>query len=342
MPTKAIFEKKNVLVTGGAGFIGSHLCDELIKTCKVICVDNYISGEEENIDHLLQNVDFEFIKHDINEPLDLESLAELEKFRIKFQGVQEIYHLACPTSPKDFEQTKIDTVLTNSLGTKNILDLAVKYNAKFLLTSSAVVYGQRNPQNPFFSEDYIGFVDQISPRACYDEGKRFAETLVSTYRDMYNLDAKIARVFRTYGPRMKLRSGQMIPDFVYHALENKDLIVYGDANFSSSFCHVNDIVNGLTKMMKSKEFGPINLGSDLDVKIADIAKNIIKITESKAKVVFEKPLLFMTPLGLPDISVAKEKLGWFPIVLIEEGISSAIDYFRAHKSVLRPSTRKFD
>ncbi len=342
MPTKAIFEKKNVLVTGGAGFIGSHLCDELVKTCKVICIDNYISGEEENIDHLLQNVDFAFIKHDINEPFDLDDFPELEKFRIKLQGVQEIYHLACPTSPKDFDQTKIDTVLTNSVGTKNVLDLAVKYKAKFLLTSSSVVYGPRDERNPYFSEEHLGFVDQLAPRACYDEGKRFAETLVSTYGEMYNLDAKIARIFRTYGSRMKLRSGQMIPDFVYNALEDKDLIIYGSEDFSSSFCHVNDIVNGLVKMMKSKEAGPINLGSDLDIKIVDIAKNIIKSTNSKSKVVFEKPLMFMTPLGLPDISQAKEKLGWFPVILIEEGINGAIDYFRAHKSVLRPSGKKFE
>ena len=342
MPTKAIFEKKNVLITGGAGFIGSHLCDELIKTCKVICIDNFISGEEENIDHLLQHPDFAFIKHDINEPLDLEKLPELENFRIKLQGVQEIFHLACPTSPKDFEQTKIDTVVTNSVGTKNMLDLAVKYKAKFLLTSSSVVYGPRLPQTPFFKEDYLGFVDQIGPRACYDEGKRFAETLVSTYRDNFDLDAKIARIFRTYGPRMKLRSGQMIPDFVYNALENQDLVIYGDENFSSSFCQVKDIINGLVKMMKSREIGPINFGSDLDVKIVDIARRIIKLTESKSKIVFEKELLFMSPLGLPDISLARERLGWFPIILIEEGINGSIDYFRAHKAVLRPTANKFE
>ncbi|MFA6322223.1 MAG: GDP-mannose 4,6-dehydratase [Candidatus Buchananbacteria bacterium] len=337
MTTKAIFEKKNILVTGGAGFIGSHLCDELVKTSKVICIDNFISGEEENIDHLLQNPNFVFIRHDINELINLEELPELEKFRIEFQGVQEIYHLACPTSPKDFEETRVDTVLTNSVGTRNILELAVKYKSKFLLTSSSVIYGSRNPNDPFFKEDYFGFVDPIGPRACYDEGKRFSETLTSTYRDMHNLDAKIVRLFRTYGPRMKLHSGQMIPDFVYSALEDNDLVIYGDESFSSSFCHVKDIVNGLIKMMKSGETGPINLGGDLDYKIVDIAKKIIKATESKSKIVFEKPLLFMTPLGLPDITLAKEKLGWFPIILLEEGVDSSIDYFRAHKSILHPT-----
>ncbi|NUM25135.1 MAG: NAD-dependent epimerase/dehydratase family protein [Candidatus Buchananbacteria bacterium] len=339
MPKKAIFEKKNILITGGAGFIGSHLCDELVKDSKVICIDNFVSGDESNIDHLLQNPDFQFIKHDINQPINLEELPELEKFQVKFQGVQEIYHLAVPTSPKDFERLKVDTVLTNSVGTKNVLDLAVKYNAKFLLTSSAVVYGPRNTQDPYFREDYIGEVDQLSPRACYDEGKRFAETLTRTYGEAHNLDTKIVRIFRTYGPRMKLKTGEMLPDFVSNALEGQDLVIFGDENFSSSFCHVSDVVQGLTKIMKSGEAGPINLGSDLEYKIVDVAKKVIELTNSKSKIVFEKPLLFMSPLGLPDITAAKERFGWFPVVLLEAGIKGAIDYFRAHKAILGPTSR---
>ncbi|MFA6410206.1 MAG: NAD-dependent epimerase/dehydratase family protein [Candidatus Buchananbacteria bacterium] len=340
MAIKPIFEKKNILVTGGAGFLGSHLCDELVKNSKVICIDNFISGEEANIDHLLQNPDFEFIKHDINEPMNLESLKELDKFKVKFQGIQEIYHLACPTSPKDFESTRIDTVNTNSLGTKNILDLAVKYKSKFLLASSSVVYGPRDPLNGYVKEKQLGAVDQLSPRACYDEGKRFAETLVYTYGQVYNLDTKIARIFRTYGPRMKLNTGQMLPDFVYNALENKDLVIYGDESFSSSFCHVSDMVQGLMKLMKSGESGPINFGSDQDIKIIDIAKQIIELTGSKSKIVFEDPLLFMTPLYLPDIKLARDRLSWFPVVLMEEGVKGAIDYFRAHKYTLRPTSKK--
>jgi len=339
MPTKAIFEKKNILVTGGAGFIGSHLCDDLVKKHKVICIDNFISGDEANIDHLLQNPDFQFIKHDINEPIDLESLKELEKFKIKFQGIQEIYHLACPTSPKDFEKTRIETVLTNSVGTRNILELAVKYKAKFLLTSSSVVYGAKNSKNPYFKEDYLGIIDQVSPRACYDEGKRFAETITKTYGQVYNLDTKIVRIFRTYGSRMKLKIGQMLPDFVYNALENKELVIYGDESFSTSLCHVSDIVQGLTKVMKSGESGPINLGGDLEYKIVDVAKKVIELTGSSSKITFNKPLLFMTPLGLPDITLAKERLGWFPVVLLEDGIQGAIDYFKAYKSILSPAAR---
>lgn len=336
MPTKAIFEKKNVIVTGGAGFIGSHLCDELVKKNKVICIDNFISGEEANIDHLLQNPDFQFVKHDINEPVNLEDLPELEKFQVKFQGVQEIYHLACPTSPKDFEKTKIETILTNSVGTRNILELAVKYKSKFILASSSVVYGPRSSQNPYFTEGHKGIVDQLSPRACYDEGKRFAESLTTTYGDFYGIDAKIVRVFRTYGPRMKLKTGQMLPDFVYNALEGEDLVIYGDESFSTSLCHVSDIVQGMMKIMKSGETGPFNLGSDLEYKLVDVAKKIINLTDSKSKIVFKKPLLFMSPLGLPDISLIKDRIGWFPVVLLEDGIKGAIDYFRAHKSIVGP------
>ena len=337
--TKAIFEKKNVLVTGGAGFIGSHLCDELVKTSKVICVDNFISGDEANIDHLLQNADFQFIKHDINKPINLEELKELDKFKVKFQGIQEIYHLACPTSPKDFEKTRIETILANSVGVRNILDLAVKYKAKFLLASSSVVYGSRDPKNSYFKEDYMGEVDQLSPRACYDEGKRFAETLTMTYGQVHNLDAKIARIFRTYGPRMKLRTGRMLPDFVFNALENEELVIFGDESFSSSFCHVSDIVQGLMKMMKSGEAGPFNFGSDLEYKIVDVAKKVIELTNSESKIIFKKPLLFMTPLGLPDLTLVKERLSWFPVVLLEEGIKGAIDYFRAYKYKIGPTSR---
>ncbi len=336
MPIKPIFEKKNILITGGAGFIGSYLCDELVKKNKVICLDNFISGSERNIDHLLQNPDFAFVKHDITEPIDLENLKELKKFKIKFQGVQEIYHLACPTSPKDFEKKIIETVLANSVGVRNALELAVKYKAKFLLTSSSVVYGPRDKANPYFKEDYIGQVDFLSPRACYDEGKRFAETIVNTYRQAYNLDTKIARIFRTYGPRMKLNDGQMLPDFVYNALEGKDLVIYGDESFSSSFCYISDIVQGLIKLMKSGESNPLNLGSDLDCKIVDVAQKIIELTESKSRIIFEKPLLFMTSLGLPDITLAKERIGWFPVVMLEDGIKEAIDYFKAYKPIIEP------
>ena len=214
MTKKAIFDRKNVLVTGGAGFIGSHLCDELVKTCKVICVDNFSTGDERNIDHLLADPNFEFIRHDISEPIDLESLPELQKFKIEFQGVQELYNVACPTSPKHFNDNKIANLLANSYGVKNTLDLAVRYNAKLMHFSSSVIYGPRRAENKRITEDDLGQVDILSERGSYDEGKRFAETMVKNYRDAYKVDAKIIRLFRIYGPRMKLDEGNVMPDFI--------------------------------------------------------------------------------------------------------------------------------
>ncbi len=331
-----IQERKNVLVTGGAGFIGSHLCEKLLKTCNVICLDNFITSSEINIDLLLKYPNFVFLRHDICEPLNLEELPELERFKVKFFGIQEIYHLACPTSAKNFEKLKIQTLLANFLGTKNMLDLALKYKAKFLLASSSVVYGPRRSDRVFFNENDLGEnINQLSPRACYDEGKRFAETVAATYEQMYGLDVKIARIFRTYGPKERLFDGEMVPDFIIDALENKDLIIYGDESFSTSLCYVADIVDGLVRLMEAPSgIGPVNLGSDQDIRLIDVANKIIEMTGSSSKIVFESPLLFMTPLGLPDIRKAKELLGWMPLVRLEDGLQKAIDYTQAHKSLL--------
>lgn len=334
MPTIPIFEKKNILVTGGAGFIGSHLCDELVKDNKVICIDNFISGVERNIDHLLQNPNFEFIRADITQPLDLENLPELEKFQVRFQGIQEIYHLACPTSPKEFDRFQKENLLANSLGVLNMLGVALKFKAKFLQASSSVVYGSRDSRHLYFKETDLGLVDPISPRSSYDEGKRFAESCTMTYRLKFELDAKIVRIFRTYGPRMKLEEGHMIPDFVNNALDNKDLIIYGDENFTTSLTYVSDIVSGLIKIMESEEAGPLNLGTPYEYKIMEVAQKIIEFTGSKSKIKFTQPLLFMTPLGLPDITLAKEKLAWFPVVLLDEGLKKTIDDLRAAKGLL--------
>ncbi len=331
MTKRVIFDKKNVLVTGGAGFIGSHLCDELIKTCKVICLDNFSTGNEKNIDHLLAESDFVFLRHDITEPIDLGSLPELQKFKIQFQGLQEIYHLACPTSPINFEKNKIATLLANSYGMKNTLDLAVKYKAKFLHFSSSVVYGSRRDGNKKVTEDNIGLVDFLSERSSYDEGKRFAETMLLNYRQAHNIDAKIFRVFRIYGPRMKLDEGLMIPDFISNALDNKDLMILGDKNFSSSFCYVSDVVDASLKIMETDLTGPLNIGSDVDVDITDIAQKIINALESKSKIIYADKLLFMTPLCLPDIAKARNDLGWMPVVTLEKGLEKTIDDLRASK-----------
>lgn len=334
MFNKPIFEKPNILVTGGAGFLGSHLCEALLKSGKVICVDNFVSGVQQNIQHLLSNPDFVFIKHDVTIPLDLEAFPELERFKVKFQGVQEIYHLACPTSPKDFEAMRVATLLANAHGTVNALHLAQKYEAKFLFASSAVVYGARNPAVRFHREDQYGPLDHLSPRACYDEGKRFAETAVATYRQQYGVQAKIARLFRTYGPRQRLRIGEMMPDFIVNALEGKDLVIYGDESFSTSLTYVDDVISGLMKLMSSDEGGPMNFGNPEEHRLADVARKIIELTSSSSKVKFEESLLFMSPLGLPDITLARELLGWMPVVRLEDGLKKSIEFAQAHRGLL--------
>jgi len=331
---EAVFDKKNVLVLGGAGFIGSHLCDKLIADNKVICIDNFISGKQENIDHLLQNENFIFINDDINNLVDLEKYPELERFQIKFQGIQEIYNLACPTSPKNFQKNSIFTAQTNSLGTIRALDLAVKYKAKLLHYSSSVVYGSKDEKTSVMKENVYFPLNPLTPRASYDEGKRFAETLVFTYKTAYNIDAKILRIFTSYGPRMPLFVGHMIPDFIVAALDNKPLTVYGDQNFTTTLCHVNDVIDASLKMMASKEAGPFNVGNPKEYKISDVAKMIIKMTSSKSEITYADPLLFMSKLGLPDISLAKEKIEWFPIVTLENGLESAVEYAKAHKVMI--------
>lgn len=335
MPNSPIFEKKNVLVTGGAGFIGSHLCGSLLAEAKVICIDNFITSHESNIDQLMQNPDFEFLRMDVNEPIDLESFPELERFKIQFQGIQEIYHLACPTSPKQFNNYKMQTLDANSLGMKHALDLAVKYKSKFLFTSSAVVYGSRDPKHLVFKEDDHGCSLTTSPRACYDEGKRFAEAMVATYNQVHGIDAKIARIFRTYGPKMRLFDGQMIPDFITNAIDGKELVVYGDQNFKTSLSYISDVIDGMKRLMQAPaDIGPVNIGSDQDVLISDVAQKIIEMIGSHSDIKYEPPLLFMTEQGLPDITKAKERLSWVPLIRLEDGLQKTIDYTRAQKGVI--------
>lgn len=334
MEKKVIFDKKNVLVTGGAGFIGSHLCDELIKESKVICIDNFSSGDEKNIDHLLSEPNFVFIRHDIVNPIELEGLPELQKFKIEFQGIQEIYNLACPMSPKDFNNNKMSNILSNSYGIMNVLELARKYESKLLQFSSSVVYGFDRGHNQKVMENDYGKVDALSERGSYDEGKRFAETIIKNYREEYNVDAKIIRLFRTYGPRMKLNDGQMLPDFIDNALDGRDLEIFGNDNFTSSFCYVSDCVDAAIKVMESDLIGPINIGSDIDIKIKDIAEKVINQIGSNSKIVFKDKLLFMTQLSIPDISKARNELGWMPVITIDKGLEKTIYELRASKGLL--------
>ena len=330
-----IFEKKNVLVTGGAGFIGSHLCERLLKEAKVICVDDFSNSDPTNINHLLQYPDFEFINYDVSKPLDLESYDELNKFKVKFQGVQEIYHLACPTSPKDFESLKMKTLAANSTAMFNTLDLAVKYRAKYVFASSSVVYGDATDARNVFKESDQGLVDHLSPRACYDEGKKFAESAVETYHQVYGIDAKIARIFTTYGPRMRLFQGLLIPDFIVDAMEGKDLVVYGDESFSTSLCYVDDVITGFTKLMASDpEIKVANFGDDKIVRIVDVANMIVQKMNSTSKVTFENSLLFLTKKGAADLSYVKDTLGWMPLVRLEDGLEKTIEYVVANKEAL--------
>lgn len=335
MPKQIIFDKKNVLVAGGAGFIGSHLCDELVKTCKVICVDNFVTGSEKKIDHLLADPNFVFINHDLSDPFDLEAEPSLKKFKIEFQGIQEIYNLACPMSPRGFLKNRIDNIKANSYVIINLLELALKYRAKFLQFSSSIVYGFRRDglYDSKFPESEIGLVDNLSARSSYDEGKRFAETIVSNYRSVYNLDTKIIRLFRIYGPRMDQKDDQMIPDFINDALDNNEIIIPGTSDFSSSFCYIEDALDAVTKIMSSDLSGPINIGSDIDIKLVDLVNLIIKKTNSHSQIKHVDSPLFVSELVLPDIYKARNELGWMPVVTLENGLKKTIFDIEANKKL---------
>ena len=330
-----IFEKKNVLITGGAGFLGSHLCERLLREAKVICVDDLSHSNLRNIEHLLQYPDFEFIKYDVTKDIDLNDFPELDKFRVKFQGVQEIYHLACPTSPKNFESLKLHSLAANSAAMMSTLNLAVKSKAHYVFASSSVVYGEPEMDERAFTEEHEGIVQHLSPRGCYDEGKRFAETCVSTYRQVYGLDAKIARVFSTYGPRMPLRDGLLIPDFIINAIEGKSLTIYGDGQLKQSLCYVSDMVDGLIRLMQSGvDTWIVNIGSDEIYRMEDVAQMIISMVDSSSQIQFEDPLVFLTKKGKPDLTRAKEELQWLPLVRLQDGLKKTIDYTLANKEAI--------
>ncbi len=334
MPTQP-FEKKNVLVTGGAGFIGSHLCERLLMDGhRVICLDNFSTSHVRNINDLLSNPNFQFLRLDINEPMNLEQYTELSGFKLPFQGIQEIYHLACPTSIKQFDQFRAQTLLASSVGTYNVLELARKYRAKILLSSSSVVYGSRRKEHPVVVETDLGTVDQLSPRACYDEGRRFSETMFATYQQVHGLETRIARIFRTYGPRMPLFDGHLIPDFVLNALEGKDLVVYDHGGFHSSFVFVTDVVDALVRLMGTPtDPGPANVGSDVDMLVDDVAAMIVKLTESTSPVKQGEDLLFLSELPIPNIDRMRE-IGWFPIVRLEDGLEKTVEYMKANRLLL--------
>lgn len=337
MTTKVYIENKNILVLGGAGFIGSHLCEMLVKGGhNVVCVDSFVSSDVENIRFLLEYPNFEFIRHDISEDIDYGEEPGLKKFKVNVQGFQEIYNLACPTSAKDFTKLPIETAKANSVGVVKSLDLAKKYNARYLLTSSSAVYGEPPKDEEIVAEGYYGLLDYLGPRACYNEGKRFAETLVITYRDFYKLNVSIARIFGTYGPRMLEHSGRQIADFISNAVNNKEVLVAGNEKSYASLCYVKDIVEGMIALMDSEVSDPVNLGSPEPRILSQVAAKVIELTNSQSELNFTKGFEHTMQPAIPDISKAKNELNWFPLVSIEDGLSMAIDYYKATSILHRP------
>lgn len=305
---------KNILVTGGAGFIGSHLCEKLLAEGNhVICLDNFFTGSRKNVEHLMENKDFELIRHDIIEPILLEA--------------DEIYNLACPASPVHYQFNAIKTIKTNVLGVTNMLDLAEKTKARILQASTSEVYGDPvvHPQR----EDYWGNVNPIGVRSCYDEGKRVAETLMFDFHRQYNVDIRVIRIFNTYGPRMAENDGRVVSNFIIQALKNEDITIYGDGSQTRSFCYVDDLVRGMIALMNHKDFiGPVNVGNDGEYTILELAKMIIELSGSSSKIVF-KPLPSDDPCKRrPDLTLAKEKLGYEPTVHVKDGLLKTIEYFR--------------
>jgi UDP-glucuronate decarboxylase len=306
---------KRVLVTGGAGFLGSHLCERLLKQgCEVICVDNFYTGRRANIANYLTNPLFEVLRHDICFPLYVE--------------VDEIYNLACPASPVHYQFDPVQTTKTSVHGSINMLGLAKRVKAKILQASTSEVYG--DPEVHPQLEKYWGRVNPIGPRSCYDEGKRCAETLFFDYNRQHNLRIKVARIFNTYGPRMLPNDGRVVSNFIVQALQGRDITVYGDGKQTRSFCYVDDLIEGLTKVMDSPDelVGPVNLGNPVEISILELAHKIIELTDSSSKIVYESLPCDDPVQRQPDISLAKEKFGWQPTTSLDDGLKKTIEYFK--------------
>jgi UDP-glucuronate decarboxylase len=305
---------KRVLVTGGAGFLGSHLCDRLLKEGNdVICVDNLFTGSKDNIRHMLSNPYFEFIRHDVTEPLYVE--------------VDQIYNLACPASPIHYQYNPIKTAKTSVVGAMNMLGLAKRVNARILQASTSEVYG--DPEIHPQPESYRGNVNPIGIRSCYDEGKRMSESLFFDYHRQHHVDIRVIRIFNTYGPRMNQNDGRVVSNFIVQALKNQDITIYGDGKQTRSFCYVDDLIEGMYRMMNCDNFiGPVNIGNPGEFTMLELAQKIIELTGSSSKLVY-MPLPSDDPTQRkPVIDLAKEKLGWNPTVALEEGLKKTIEYFR--------------
>lgn len=310
--------RKTILVTGGAGFLGSHLCERLLdRGHDVICVDNFFTGNKENIRHLLNHDHFELIRHDIVEPLYVEC--------------DEIYNLACPASPVHYQENPIKTIKTSTVGMVNMLGLARRVGARLLQASTSEVYGdpEVHPQR----ETYRGNVNVLSPRACYDEGKRVAETLCIAYRHQNGVDVRIARIFNTYGPRMHPDDGRVVSNFIVQALRQKPLTIYGDGAQTRSFCYVDDLIGGLVRLMAYPRFpGPVNLGNPREITVRALANHIRKLTGSKARLVHKELPVDDPRQRCPDIRLANVVLKWKPNVPLEQGLTKTIQWFRERRA----------
>jgi len=306
---------KTAVVTGGSGFLGSHLCDKLLSEgLKVICIDNLITGNINNISHLAGNENFSFIKHDITNYIFIPG------------KVDYILHFASPASPVDYLQLPIQTLKVGSLGTHKALGLAKEKQARFLLASTSEVYG--DPEIHPQPEEYWGNVNPIGPRGVYDEAKRFAEALVMAYHRYHNLETRIVRIFNTFGPRMRAKDGRAIPNFIMQALTGQPITVYGDGSQTRSFCYITDQVDGLYKLLMSEEDEPVNIGNPEEIPLIEIAKEIIELTSSKSKIIFEELPVNDPKVRQPDITKARTKLGWEPKVNRWEGLKKTIQYFK--------------
>ena len=309
------YSQKRVLVTGGAGFLGSHLCEKLLhQGCSVICVDNFYTGQKSNITHLMNDHNFELIRHDITFPLYLE--------------LDEIYNLACPASPDHYQYDPVQTTKTSVHGSINMLGLAKRTGAKIFQASTSEVYG--DPEVHPQVESYWGKVNPIGKRACYDEGKRCAETLFFDYHRQHALIIKVARIFNTYGPKMQPDDGRVVSNFIVQALKGNDITIYGDGSQTRSFCYVDDLVTGIMLFMGSDDTftGPINIGNPMELTIRGLAEKIINLTKSKSKILFKSLPEDDPKKRQPDISLATKKLGWKPRVKIDDGLSNTIQYFK--------------
>ena len=307
--------KKKVLVTGGAGFLGSHLCEKLLNQGhEVVCMDNYFTGQKQNVVHLMKNPFFEMIRHDVTMPFFIE--------------VDEIYNLACPASPVHYQYNPIKTVKTSVMGAINMLGLAKRIRAKVLQASTSEVYG--DPEIHPQTEIYWGHVNPIGPRSCYDEGKRVAETLFVNYHKQNKVRIKIIRIFNTYGPRMHPNDGRVVSNFIVQALKGEDITIYGKGTQTRSFCYVDDLLEGMVRLMNSREdfTGPVNIGNPGEFTMIELAEKVLKLTGSRSKLI-HMPLPADDPMQRkPDITLAKKELGWEPAIPLEEGLKRTIEYFK--------------